>query len=316
MNNLAENLIMTLPLTIPLTQIFPFPPLPLSPTEEQSRRVQLDTIKDKLKQIVLHIQQKGRSAIFFGDLFNRVITHDNFLFIMWEIHRCGICSVFDSIRYYSHSPKVIENNFYCIIRSIVAMQSDYPASLCLSEISFINYISRFPRKAYWATDLIGHARFENRRCPFRYQNDHRASGTSHRVPNTGDETIGDETIGDQTNGEVSVDDHSEYRLFYLNDSFISQNDDEDYDDDDMEPVVVTARTSEYNDKIEIQSECVGGECCICLEDLVVSPVGFTLDDMVVNISCCGKSFHDKCLRRQLCEVGPPKCPLCRKDVRD
>ncbi len=57
----------------------------------------------------------------------------------------------------------------------------------------------------------------------------------------------------------------------------------------------------------------GYKCSICLEKMEQSS---DLTCIVVQTKCCGKLFHDRCLREHLCCVGPPKCPLCRYDMRD
>ena len=82
----------------------------------------------------------------------------------------------------------------------------------------------------------------------------------------------------------------------------------------LEPVRVTASTSEYLNSVDTVNSVQGDEnCSICLEKMEQSS---DLTCIVVQTKCCGKLFHDRCLREHLCCVGPPKCPLCRYDMRD
>lgn len=49
-------------------------------------------------------------------------------------------------------------------------------------------------------------------------------------------------------------------------------------------------------------------CCICLENFKIGNQ--------INSTPCGHFYHANCLKTQLCHVGPPKCPMCRHDVRE
>ena len=83
----------------------------------------------------------------------------------------------------------------------------------------------------------------------------------------------------------------------------------------LDPVVVTASTNEYVNAVDTVWSTDGNteHCPICLEQMENS---LNLNSIVVQTKCCGKLFHDRCLREQICRVGPPKCPLCRYDIRD
>ena len=91
-----------------------------------------------------------------------------------------------------------------------------------------------------------------------------------------------------------------------------------YDEEDpdfLEPVAVTASTQEYVDGVDWvkcppQTEQT---CSICLEKMEPSQ---NLNHIIVQTKCCANLFHDKCLREHFCRIGPPKCPLCRFDVRE
>lgn len=68
----------------------------------------------------------------------------------------------------------------------------------------------------------------------------------------------------------------------------------------IEKVKVT-KTSKKQQNIPI-------ECCICLEKFK--------SGRTIHKTPCGHFYHAMCLRTQLITVGPPKCPLCRFDVRE
>jgi len=85
---------------------------------------------------------------------------------------------------------------------------------------------------------------------------------------------------------------------------------------DMTNVVVTITSSEYKNIIERKRltkkqqkrENIPETCCICLEEFKIGNQ--------IHKTPCNHYYHAKCLRTQLCKMGPPKCPLCRSDVRD
>jgi len=49
-------------------------------------------------------------------------------------------------------------------------------------------------------------------------------------------------------------------------------------------------------------------CCICLEKFKIGNQ--------IHSTPCNHFYHAKCLKKQLCSIGPPKCPMCRHDVRE
>jgi len=83
------------------------------------------------------------------------------------------------------------------------------------------------------------------------------------------------------------------------------------------------RPDEYAEVVDLIDSSHIGEmspedltCAICLNDIEVRDSNQKLDKICVKLNCCNKIFHDMCLRHVLCTVGPPKCPLCRRDVRE
>jgi hypothetical protein len=88
------------------------------------------------------------------------------------------------------------------------------------------------------------------------------------------------------------------------------------DENFLEPVPVLMTNACYNNSVKIaveESMDKENECPICLQKM--SKHSNCLDELCVTTKCCGKTFHDKCLRHQLINVGPPKCPMCRTDLR-
>jgi hypothetical protein len=88
------------------------------------------------------------------------------------------------------------------------------------------------------------------------------------------------------------------------------------DESFLEPVPVLMTNACYNNSVKIaveESVDKENECPICLQKM--SKHSNCLDELCVTTKCCGKTFHDKCLRHQLINVGPPKCPMCRTDLR-
>ena len=82
----------------------------------------------------------------------------------------------------------------------------------------------------------------------------------------------------------------------------------------LEPVPVVMDNASYNNCVDISTSNEDYNCPICLE--IMSNKVLCLNELCVATKCCGKVFHDKCLRHLLVNVGPPKCPLCRTDLRD
>lgn len=92
------------------------------------------------------------------------------------------------------------------------------------------------------------------------------------------------------------------------------------DDYTFEDVPVLMRPDEYAEAVDLVDSSQIGEidstCAICLNDIEVRDSNQKLDKICVKLNCCNKIFHDMCLRHVLCTIGPPKCPLCRRDVRE
>ena len=92
------------------------------------------------------------------------------------------------------------------------------------------------------------------------------------------------------------------------------------DDYTFEDVPVLMRPDEYAEVVDLIDSSHIGEidstCAICLNDIEVRDSNQKLDKICVKLNCCNKIFHDMCLRHVLCTIGPPKCPLCRRDVRE
>jgi hypothetical protein len=100
------------------------------------------------------------------------------------------------------------------------------------------------------------------------------------------------------------------------------DDDEDDDDDDIEvlslfdDVRVLLGSRCFNSAVDIATDtdlADEQQCAICLDAIAAG--GRTLGLLGVKVKCCNKVFHDTCLRHMVCDVGPPKCPLCRTDLR-
>ena len=89
----------------------------------------------------------------------------------------------------------------------------------------------------------------------------------------------------------------------------SSSDEEDYL---LENVKVTIPPREYRNyvtriKIVKENRSQIPKCCaICLGEF----------KQTAEKTGCNHYYHARCLRKQLCCYGPPKCPICRTDVRD
>lgn len=85
-------------------------------------------------------------------------------------------------------------------------------------------------------------------------------------------------------------------------------------DTSMEDVKIIIPYSEYKQKItkitikKANRKKIPDECCICLEKFIMG--------RKIHQTPCGHFFHASCLRTQFTKVGPPRCPLCRFDVRE
>ena len=85
-------------------------------------------------------------------------------------------------------------------------------------------------------------------------------------------------------------------------------------DDFLQNVPVLMSSDEYTNAVRIQSAVEPNQnCSICLQKMTGN--SRRLDQLCVRTMCCDNIFHDECLRYYLCVVGPPKCPLCRCDLR-
>lgn len=86
--------------------------------------------------------------------------------------------------------------------------------------------------------------------------------------------------------------------------------------DELEDVPVCISFESYNEKIQcfLNSTIENGSCSICLEQFKTYTEPLQWDNIIVKTPC-NHWFHDHCLRKQLCNIGPPKCPNCRADVR-
>lgn len=114
-----------------------------------------------------------------------------------------------------------------------------------------------------------------------------------------------------------------------NDSDYNENDDENESENEndeyedvadmgiyLENVSVLLGSRCFNSVVDIATETdlLNAErCAICLDKIETNSK--TLEMLGVKLKCCGKIFHDSCVRHMTCDVGPPKCPLCRKDLR-
>jgi hypothetical protein len=101
----------------------------------------------------------------------------------------------------------------------------------------------------------------------------------------------------------------------VNDMNYGENETDDEDYDDLQPVSVLMCTETYNQAVDIVKPVDGDRCPICIQNMQLSN-SVDLNSMCVRVKCCKKVFHDACIRHFVCGVGPPKCPMCRVDLRD
>jgi len=92
------------------------------------------------------------------------------------------------------------------------------------------------------------------------------------------------------------------------------------DYDNYEDVSITIPTSVYYENTQLVtsvSECKDMSCPICLEPIVASNSSSSSSwtDLIVKTEC-SHYYHHTCLQKLCCDIGPPKCPVCRHDVRD
>ena len=104
---------------------------------------------------------------------------------------------------------------------------------------------------------------------------------------------------------------SDLDLYFIGDDQLAEQADEGF----LDPVAVVMSSMCYPKCVTIAYENEGNDCPICLQTMCSDSTSIDLDELCVSTKCCGKIFHDKCLRHQLMNVGPPKCPLCRTDLR-
>ena len=98
-------------------------------------------------------------------------------------------------------------------------------------------------------------------------------------------------------------------------SMSTDDDDEEYEIfNELEDIPIRISMDEYCNQLKlIKNPPNDGDCSICLQPF--QSTQNTLSELVVQ-SPCSHYFHDKCLRKQLCIIGPPKCPNCRFEIRD
>jgi hypothetical protein len=84
----------------------------------------------------------------------------------------------------------------------------------------------------------------------------------------------------------------------------------------LEDVKVVINKNKYQERIKSRrltkkikkTEAIPDTCCICLDTLKIGNL--------VHTTPCNHHYHANCLKKQLCSIGPPKCPMCRHDVRE
>lgn len=88
------------------------------------------------------------------------------------------------------------------------------------------------------------------------------------------------------------------------------------DEDEYEDVPVTMSLEDYYSAVEMVSskEDKACDCCICLEKCSKESPNAWRNILVK--TACGHVYHNMCLQRLCCETGPPKCPICRHDIRE
>jgi len=94
-------------------------------------------------------------------------------------------------------------------------------------------------------------------------------------------------------------------------------DQEDEDQDEYEDIKIVMPLCQYRDNIHVfnGTEKNTGTCNICLDALYVDNPKTVFDSLLAKTQC-NHTFHHTCLQKLCCEVGPPRCPLCRHDIRD
>jgi len=88
------------------------------------------------------------------------------------------------------------------------------------------------------------------------------------------------------------------------------------EDDNFEDVEVTMSLENYYSAVQMVTtdEEKNTDCCICLEKCS-KDASNPWRNIIVK-TACGHVYHNMCLQRLCCETGPPKCPICRHDIRE
>lgn len=116
--------------------------------------------------------------------------------------------------------------------------------------------------------------------------------------------------------EVGCHEHSAGAVEF---SVASDMDDAFLEDPDsylLEDVPILASAAEYATNVEMCFDDCDDACIICTGDYNKQGARRGFDELVVRTRCCGKLFHDKCLRHAVCEVGPARCPMCRFEFKE
>lgn len=89
----------------------------------------------------------------------------------------------------------------------------------------------------------------------------------------------------------------------------------DVDEEEYEDVPVTMSLENYHSAVQLveSDEEKEADCCICLEKC--SKYSNNAWRNIIVKTACGHFYHNMCLQRLCCETGPPKCPICRHDIR-
>ena len=90
----------------------------------------------------------------------------------------------------------------------------------------------------------------------------------------------------------------------------------DIDEDEYEDVEVTMSLEDYYSAVQLitSEEEKETDCCICLEKCS-EDASNPWRNIIVK-TACGHVYHNMCIQRLCCETGPPKCPICRHDIRE
>lgn len=272
----------------------------------QSMRKRLDIQHKALQNLMLFIKENAfyNQNVFIIPIFSQ----PNELYQLYLIVKMGVMAVLSSIGFIQHTKTFLYsrlNTEYDIL--IQTIQHVYKCSsheyLLQEEIRLLYQFLEIP---------------EDSECSC-YSCTHGFSENVYDIENLQTRT----TINSPPLTIPSMDAHNRNVTFENND--IDFHDMDDIDDlesflSDLETVPVRMSLDEYSDKIRcfITNQFPEGSCCsICLESLKVSndPNSFQWNNIIVQTPC-SHWFHDSCLKKQLCFIGPPKCPNCRSDIRE